>query len=394
MKEDRISILIVEDEEAVLQSLSNIISRRYSNVFTAKNAQNALAIFRDKKIDMVITDIRMPGMDGITMLHKMKLIKPNLHRIVMSAYSDAEYFLRAIDLAVDGYIIKPFLKEKIIEAIEKSTQNIMNEQVAKQSKIQLAKSEKEMRELNETKDKFFSIIGHDVKTPVSTIASYSSLLLDEYEDMEKPEIMEILQIIQKSSLRAIELLKNLLEWAQVQTGSFAFNPEIVNICDIVSEEIDFASNLWGKKNIKIEYAPKKDNYVFADRNMVRTIFRNLFSNAIKFTPENGTIRLKNERINTDKEYIKISIEDTGIGISPKILPNLFSIKENYSSVGTSGETGTGMGLLFCKEFIDIQGGNIQAESNLGEGSTFSFSLPTQKTVNSKIDFVLKENISS
>ncbi|MBN1650819.1 MAG: hybrid sensor histidine kinase/response regulator [Bacteroidales bacterium] len=376
--EDRISILIVEDEREVLQSLSNIIGRRYSKVFTAKNAQNALAIFRDKKIDLVITDIRMPGMDGLTMLHKMKLIKPNIHRIVMSAYSDAEYFLRAIDLGVDGYIIKPFLKDKIIEAIEKSAQNIVNEQLALQSKMLLAKSEKEMRELNETKDKFFSIIGHDVKTPVSTIASYSSLLLDEYEDMDKEEIAQILQIIQKSSLRAIELLKNLLEWAKVQTGSIAFNPEKVNICDTISEEIDFASNLWEKKKIIIKYKPKKDNYIYADRNMVRTIFRNLFSNAIKFTPENGTIRLISERMNADKEYIKISIEDSGIGISPQIVPNLFSVKENYSSVGTDGETGSGMGLLFCKEFVDIQGGNIQAESNLGKGSTFSFSLPAAK----------------
>lgn len=240
----------------------------------------------------------------------------------------------------------------------------------------MAKSEKEMRELNETKDKFFSIIGHDVKTPVSTIASYSSLLLDEYEDMDKAEIAQILQIIQKSSLRAIELLKNLLEWAKVQTGSISFNPEIFNICDTVSEEIDFASNLWEKKKIKIEYQAKKDNYVYADRNMVRTIFRNLFSNAIKFTPVSGTIRVNSEFEKSDKEYVKISIEDSGIGISHKILPNLFSIKENYSSVGTSGETGSGMGLLFCKEFIDIQGGKIQAESNLGKGSTFSFKLPS------------------
>lgn len=131
MMEDRINILIVEDEREVLQSLSNIIGRRYSKVFTAKNAQNALAIFRDKKIDLVITDIRMPGMDGLTMLRKMKVLKPNLHRIVMSAYSDAEYFLQAIDLGVDGYVIKPFLKEKILESIEKSTQNILNEQLAR-----------------------------------------------------------------------------------------------------------------------------------------------------------------------------------------------------------------------------------------------------------------------
>ncbi|MCD6091690.1 MAG: response regulator [Bacteroidales bacterium] len=378
MKEDQIGILIVEDETTVLESLNNIISRRYSNVYTAKNAQNALAIFTEEKIDLVITDIKMSGMDGITMLHKMSGIKPNIRRIVMSAYSESEYFLQAINIGVDGYIVKPFLKEKLLEAIKKSAQNILNEKMVKLSNKQLADSEKEMRESNETKDKFFSIIGHDVKTPASIIASYSNLLLEEYEEMDKEEILEILKIIQKSSLRTIELLKNLLEWAKVQTGSISFHPESVNICDTISEEIDFASNLWGKKNISILYTPKGNNFMYADKNMVRTVFRNLFSNAIKFTPEKGSIQLNIEKSFVDKNFIKVSIQDTGIGISEKMLPNLFSIKENYSSEGTSGEKGTGMGLLFCKEFVDIQGGKIQAESTLGKGSTFSFCLPVVK----------------
>jgi signal transduction histidine kinase len=155
----------------------------------------------------------------------------------------------------------------------------------------------------------------------------------------------------------------------------SFNPERMNICDIIDEEVDFASNSWVKKNITVGYTPKADNFVYADRNMVRTVFRNLLSNAIKFTPENGSIQLYSKRLKQDGDYIKISIRDSGIGISKKALPNLFSLKDNYSSKGTSGEVGTGMGLLFCKEFIDIQGGSIHAESTEGKGSIFSFSLP-------------------
>jgi len=378
MKDERISILIVEDEATVLRSLNNIIARRYEKVYVAENASKALDIFRNEEIDLVLTDIRMPGMDGLTMLQKMKEQKPNLRRLVMSAYSESEFFLQAIDLGVDGYIVKPFLKDKILEAIEKSAKNILNEKLAKESKKQLESSEKKLRELNTTKDKFFSIIGHDVKTPVSTIASYSSLLVDEFDELEKEEIFHIIRIIRNSSLRAIDLLKNLLEWAKVQTGSISFDPEIINICDIIDEEVKFASNLWGKKNITVKFSPKADNFVFADKNMVRTVFRNLLSNAIKFTPENGSIQLFSKRVNENGEQIRISIQDNGVGISKKVLPTLFSIEENYSSEGTSGEVGTGMGLLFCKEFIDIQGGNIQAESTLGKGSTFSFSLPAAK----------------
>lgn len=378
MNNEQVSILIVEDEEIVLQSLNNIIGRRYAKVYTAKNALKALDIFQKEDIDLVLTDIRMPGMDGLTMLHKMKAQKSNLRRLVMSAYSESEYFLQAIDLGVDGYIVKPFLKDKVLEAIEKSAKSILNEKFAEQSKQQLARSEKELRELNITKDKFFSIIGHDVKTPVSTIASYSSLLVDEFEEMEKEEILQILKIIKKSSFHAIDLLKNLLEWAKVQTGSISFNPEVINICDIVEEEVDFASNVWGKKNITVEHTPKADNFVYADRNMVRTVFRNLLSNAIKFTPEKGSIQLHSKRLKQDGDFIQISIQDNGVGISKKLLPTLFSIEDNYSSEGTSGEVGTGMGLLFCKEFIDIQGGDIHAESVVGEGSIFSFSLPAAK----------------
>lgn len=382
MIDDQVRILIVEDEGAVLQSLFNIINRRYSKVFTATNAQKALNVFLTEDIDLVLTDIRMPGMDGLTMLKKMKAQKPNLRRLVMSAYSEPEYFLESIDLGIDGYIVKPFLKDKILEVIEKSAESIRLERYAEISKFQLANSEKELRELNETKDKFFSIIGHDIKTPVSTIASYSSLLIDDFEEMDKAEILQIIKIIQKSSLKAIDLLKNLLEWAKVQTGSIAFNPEIINMCDILDEEVDIASSLWGKKNISILHTPKDDNFVYADINMLHTVFRNLLSNAIKFTPVNGTIQISSERIKEGGEFIKTSMQDNGIGISPKIIPDLFKLKDNYSSKGTSGESGTGMGLLFCKEFIDIQGGTIQVESVEGKGSIFSFSLPAAEKLES------------
>ncbi|RLD38676.1 MAG: hypothetical protein DRI74_03085 [Bacteroidetes bacterium] len=378
MKDKEVSILIVEDEVNVLNSLNSIIGRRYEQVYLANDAQKALNIFRNEDIDLVVTDIRMPGMDGLTMLQKMKSQKPNLRRLVMSAYSESEYFLQAIDLGVDGYIVKPFSKEKLLETIKQSAKSIINERIVEISNIQIAKSEKDLRELNQTKDKFFSIIGHDVKTPVSTIASYSSILVDEFEEMEKEEILQIIKIIRNSSFRAIDLLKNLLEWAKMQTGAISFNPEIINICDIIDEEVDFASNSWAKKNISIEQLSKTDDFVYADKNMLRTVFRNLFSNAIKFTPEKGEIQLSSKILKQDGDFIQISIKDTGVGIPEKALNNLFSIKDKYSTEGTEGEKGTGMGLIFCKEFVDIQGGNIKAESTLGQGSVFSFSLPVAK----------------
>ncbi|HAG15655.1 MAG TPA: hypothetical protein DCG69_03900 [Bacteroidales bacterium] len=378
MNQDQINILIVEDEVLVLQSLVNIVSRRYPSVFFAKDAQKALEIFEKEDIDLVITDIRMPGMDGISMLKRMQSEKPNIHRLVMSAYTEADYFLQAIEIGVEGYIVKPFMKEKVLEAIEKALKRISGERIAEKNREQLSQSEKQLRELNEAKDKFFSIIGHDIKTPVSTIASYSSLIIEDFDELEKEELIEFLKIIQKSSIQALDLLKNILEWARTQTGSLAFHCEILNICDIIQEEVEFSAHQCKRKEIQVDYSPRNDNFVFADRNMTRTVFRNLLSNAIKFTPQKGNIKLFSEHLKQGKGFVKISIRDNGVGIPKHVLPNLFSLKESYSSEGTGGEKGTGMGLLFCKEFIDIQGGKIEVESSEGIGTTFSFSLPAAK----------------
>jgi signal transduction histidine kinase len=378
MKEDRIGILIIEDEERVLQSLVNILGRRYQNVFSAENAAKALAIFKQEEIDLVITDIRMPGMDGLRMLQKMKHEKANIRRLVMSAYSEPEYFLQAIDLGVDGYIVKPFLKNKILEAVEKSVKAILNEKLIVESQEKLIASEKELREMNSTKDKFFSIIGHDVKTPIATIASYASLLEDEFEEMEKDEVFEMIKIIRKSSLRAIDLLKDLLEWAKVQSGNIAFHPEGINIQKIIEEEISFAHEQCSEKEIQIQHTPSHEQWAFADNKMVHTVFRNLLSNAIKFTPKKGFIKLSCNTVNKNGDQIQIKIQDNGVGIPKQVIPKLFSLAENYTTPGTKGEKGTGMGLIFCKEFTEIQGGKMEIESEEGKGSTFSFSLPLFK----------------
>ncbi|MFH0999999.1 MAG: ATP-binding protein [Bacteroidota bacterium] len=378
MMEEQTNILIVEDEELVLQSLYNIISRRYSGVYVAKNAQKALEIFEKEEIDVVLADIHLPGMDGISMLKKMKSHNKNIHRIIMSAHTESEYFLHAIDLGIDAYIIKPFLKEQVLEAIEKASKFILAEKTREFHKKKLDVSIKKLRQLNKNKDKFFTVIGHDIKTPISTIASYSDYLLENIEDASKEETIEMLGIIKKSSLQALDLLKELLEWAKVQSGSFNYKPEIINLCDTIAQEVEFASLQCKTKNITVDYHPKTDNYVYADKNMSSTIIRNLLSNAIKFTEQNGKITLKSEKIINKKKFIKISVSDNGIGIPKKIIPHLFSMNNFLSSEGTFGETGSGMGLLLCKEFVDIHGGSIQVESEEGKGSTFSFSLPMEK----------------
>lgn len=232
----------------------------------------------------------------------------------------------------------------------------------------LSKQEYELRDLNATKDKFLSIIAHDLKNPIAGIMMTSELLIQYYDKFDKEKLISKLGEINNASIRLKELLENLLEWARASTGQIPFNP-----CSIQLEESIlkinqlFQSNLHNK-NINLQINEIVKCNIFADRKMFDTIIRNLVSNAIKFTPENGKIIISSETIGNK---IKINVVDNGVGIPEDKLSQIFSVASNYSTLGTQKEKGTGLGLILCKEFVDINKGEIEVKSEQGKGTTFS-----------------------
>jgi PAS domain S-box-containing protein len=236
----------------------------------------------------------------------------------------------------------------------------------------LKESEALLRELNATKDKFFSIIAHDLKNPFNSIIGFSSILAEEAENLESKEIVEYSSIIHKSSKRAMDLLTNLLDWARSQTGRMLFAPEPLELNALVDREIELLKDAASLKNILIRNKIPSELKLVADKLMLGAVMRNLISNAIKFTGSDGQVVVSAQQ---KTGTLEISVADNGIGIKKELLGKLFHIEENLTTSGTRDERGTGLGLILCKEFVEKHGGKMWVESEEGKGSTFRFSIP-------------------
>lgn len=252
--------------------------------------------------------------------------------------------------------------------------NIRDISERKLAEKEILERENQLRELNATKDKFFSIITHDLKSPFTSIIGFSELLADKILRKDYDETLEFANIIHESSWRVMDLLTNLVEWSRIQTGRMEFNPERTDIITIIKEVAGLTRDSAWQKSISVLLdMPDKIN-IFADKAMISTVLRNLLSNAVKFTREGGEIIVSAFR---KADEIVVSVSDNGIGIKKDTLERLFKIGETTSTPGTQGESGTGLGLLLCNEFIQKHGGVLWAESVPGKGSRFNFTLPLE-----------------
>jgi signal transduction histidine kinase/ligand-binding sensor domain-containing protein len=231
----------------------------------------------------------------------------------------------------------------------------------------------ELKELNASKDKFFSIIAHDLKNPFNTIIGFSNLLNEELGNDQIVKSREYARLINVSAVQTLKLLENLLEWANSQRGKISFNPERLIVNELVKEEMLVLNDMAVEKNIELTYVIPPEFTILADKNMIRTVLRNLISNAIKFTHRNGRVEVK-AFIIYDK--VEIVVRDNGIGMSKAAMAQLFKIDADVSTRGTENEKGTGLGLFLCKEFVEKHGGTISAESQQGVGSVFIVTLPS------------------
>lgn len=243
----------------------------------------------------------------------------------------------------------------------------------------IEQSEKDLRDINAKKDKFFSIIAHDLRSPFSGLVGLISILKSSINDLSDEKVENYLELINDSAQNTFKLLENLLSWAKSQTGKIEFNPKNLNLKEIVSETVSIVSITAANKAIDIEINIDKNVSVFADADMIKTVLRNLISNSLKYTNKNGFIRIfvKRKAFNS-KNYFVVGVEDNGVGISKENQGKIFNIEENYTTKGTEKEMGTGLGLLLCKEFVERHGGRIWCKSVENDGSIFYFSLPQGK----------------
>ena len=236
----------------------------------------------------------------------------------------------------------------------------------------LKESKKHLEELNASKDKFFSIISHDLRTPFNAIIGFSELLWK--EDFTPVETREIAADLYKIGKETYDLLNNLLEWSQSETGKIKYTPTLFQVSHVIDSAVTLLSELAARKNISITVNIPENIQAFADENMVMTVLRNLISNAIKFTHKGGEVRINAEE---EKDFIRINVIDTGIGIPHKLMDKIFDLDKEITTRGTEGESGSGLGLLLCKEFVNKNKGQIHVDSETGKGTMFTVRLPKQ-----------------
>jgi PAS domain S-box-containing protein len=241
---------------------------------------------------------------------------------------------------------------------------------------QLKNTENHLQELNATKDKFFSIIAHDLKNPFNALIGFSELIYKNTEKYSTERIQQLGLRMYTSAKQAFNLLENLLSWSRIQTGNLVPKIQTLHAVDLLTETHQLFLAAADAKNISINLNYREFIYVNADRQMLNTVLRNLITNAIKFTHPNGKIELKLE---TKNQEVLFSISDNGIGIEKGYLDEIFKIENRYSKPGTADEKGTGLGLILAKEFIELHNGKIWVESEINKGTTFYFTLPSPLT---------------
>jgi two-component system sensor histidine kinase/response regulator len=241
------------------------------------------------------------------------------------------------------------------------------------AEIKLKESEARLRELNATKDKFFSIIAHDLKNPFMAILGFSDLLAERITEKDYTGIEEYARIIHNSTQRILSLLTNLLQWASSQTGKMKFNPEPVEIVALINEVAELSKDAAQHKSITISIKLPHNTTIQIDKSMISSVLRNIISNAIKFTNPGGNINISARQ---KQDELWVTVSDNGVGMNKDSLDKLFRVEDSHSTPGTQNEKGTGLGLILCKEFVEKHKGKIWAESETGKGSSFHFTIPT------------------
>ena len=240
---------------------------------------------------------------------------------------------------------------------------------------ELIKYADDLKELNANKDKFLSIISHDLRNPLTSIYGFADLLAKKADVFPREKIQEFSNDIYRSSKKLYGLLENLLQWALIQQDKVRFSPEKFPLKNLIDSNITLLAGNAKKKEINLSADIPENIQVFADFNMINSVMQNLITNAVKFTDRGGMVSVAAEQ---HSNMVEISVKDSGVGIDESVLNGLFSIESNVSTKGTSGEAGTGLGLILCKELVNKSGGEIKVESGPGKGSVFKFTLPSDR----------------
>jgi len=331
----------------------------------------------------------MPEMDGYQVCEHLKADEQtrDIPVIFISSLNGTLDKVKAFSVGAVDYITKPFQAEEVVArvdthlALRNLHKNLQAEVLRRRQaeeelqelNQQLQATNQQLQEANTSKDKLFSIIAHDLRNPFTALLGLTEALVEDCEHYEKERLKVMLGRLHTSSEKVYALLTNLLEWSRLERGLIEPDPKEISLKQIAEHNIRLFATSTEQKQIALRNLVPEGTTAYADFNMMNTVFRNLLSNALKFTDTGGTIEVSGRQ---EKNVVEIVISDTGIGMNKECLEKLFRIDTKCTRPGTTGEIGTGLGLILCKELVEKNGGTIRVESEEGEGTTFTFTLPT------------------
>lgn len=378
------TILIADDYPDNVQIIADALKDTgiAHKIIRATNGKILIDLALKRIPDLIITDWEMPEMDGI---EAIKFLKENSSTcdipIIMCTgiMITSESLKYALDSGAVDYIRKPIDSIELqarVHSMLKLSDSIFtikeqkNTLEAQKEEIKLQRDK--LKLANETKDKFFSIIAHDLRNPFNILLGVSKLIVEEIEAQDFELALNLSRHLNQTANSAYELLENLLTWSRSQSNKIEYKPQDINIKEIFDHNVDLFQSAAKLKEVNLCSNLNSDIWVHADHDMLLTIIRNLISNAIKFSNSNDTVTIDAYQNN---QFVTLVISDTGIGMNETTLQGLFKLVGKTKSQGTANEPGTGLGLNLCKEFVEKQGGKIWIESTENIGSKFYFTLP-------------------
>lgn len=347
--------------------LYNIVERRYE--FISKNCEQVLG---------AAPDFFYRG-EKYTATYVLEDDRQKMHEANLLVNSGTPY---EVEFRILHHGEIKWIREKSFPIKDENGKVIKNSGICtdithlKSQEIQLMAQKRHLETLNNTKDKFFSIVAHDLKSPLNSLKAFTSLLIDRTEYFSKEEIIQTSKQAQQSVDNTIKMADNLIAWARLQMNDYENKPEQIHFREIVSTLLPVYKRIAEKKGIGLSWSYTDELTVYGDKNQIEFIVRNLLNNAVKFTHKEGAIQL--HAFSLDNGHTRISVTDNGIGISDDGKQKLFSVGKNQSSKGTSGEKGTGLGLMLCYEFTKLNGGTIAVDSEEGKGATFNVTLRSRE----------------
>lgn len=367
-------ILVIDDSQLINSYISDILSNNNFLCLSAYSGSEALNLLKSEVPDLILLDIVLPDITGFEVYLEIhnNIANNNIPVIFLTGVSDAENIKKGLELGAIDYIPKPFKDIELILKIKNHFKTINANKLLKERERSLELYSKELEALNSTKNKFFSIIAHDLKSPLHLLMGLSEVMMENIQNFDVETIKDVAKGINDTSKSTYNLLENLLEWSSIQTGRLQAKLESVYLKKIIEDIEPLFFDAVKKKNIKLIFDKTIDVAIFVDLDMIRTVLRNLISNAIKFTNLGGEITVYIKKYSDSCEVV---VADNGIGIDPVDIDKIFRIDSIISKLGTANEIGTGLGLSLCKEFIEKNNGKIRVESQLGKGSRFIVTLP-------------------